>query len=117
MFASTKLSTVVLIGFALAALVNAGPVPNDASTADQGTALLGRHVSIPNTLNKRATCPSGYAACYDSYGGCCPYGTYCQAGSSYCYTGCGATAVTCADGGCCQSGTYCGNNGYCYSYY
>src|ERR1700731_4299633 len=99
MFASTKLSTVALIGFALAALVNAGPVPNDASTADQGTALLGRDVSIPNTANNGATGPSWYAACYDSYGGCCPYRTYCQAGSSYCYGECGATAGTCADGG------------------
>lgn len=108
-----KLSSVILIGFVVAAL--AGPVPNDASTVDQGTALHGRHASS-NPLAKRDTCPAGYAPCYDSLGGCCPYGTYCQAGTSSCYQGCGATAVTCADGGCCSLGQYCGNDGYCYSY-
>ncbi|CAO3660812.1 unnamed protein product [Umbelopsis vinacea] len=80
MFSSSKgnlkLSAVILIGFVVAAL--AGPVPNDASTVDQGTALLGRHASS-NPLVKRDTCPAGYAPCYDSLGGCCPYGTYCQA--------------------------------------
>ncbi|KAH8556935.1 hypothetical protein BGW37DRAFT_474844 [Umbelopsis sp. PMI_123] len=120
MFSSNKLSTLALIYTVFAGMVNAVPISNDASPAaavDQGAKYIGRTVAFPDSLSKRDTCPIGYSPCYDSLGGCCPTGSFCQAGSNTCSQGCGIGYVTCADGGCCPLDQYCGGNGFCYSYF